>query len=129
MMNNTPGIQNLGSSQSADQTHRLEGRQSSLVLEEIRRMNKAFSSSLRLVSDRVDRLVETVYGPPPPKKRLMAESELRAAWADRLDTYHSKWVGWTRTRMVAKMVTMNTRLPDKRARRRHWRSQRRISPS
>ena len=44
------------------------------VLDEIRRMKDSFSSELRSVSERVERLAETVYASPAPKKRRTAET-------------------------------------------------------
>ena len=53
------------------------------IIEEIRRMESSLSSSIRTVSDRVDRLSETVYGPPPAKRRPAEPVSLN--WSDRCD--------------------------------------------
>ncbi len=59
------------------------------VLEEIRKLSNTFSSELKTVSERVDRLAETVYNPPAPKKRRTAESatpSVHTAWHERRDS-------------------------------------------
>ena len=64
------------------------GQSTNAVLDEIRRMNSTFTSELKSVSDRVDRLAETIYNPPAPKKRKTAESVVpaRTPWYNRRDS-------------------------------------------
>lgn len=56
------------------------------VLGEIQRMNSAFTSELKSLSDKVDRLAETVYQSPTPKIRNMTESTTTGRpWDERKD--------------------------------------------
>ncbi len=65
------------------------------ILDEFRSLNKTFSTEIKSVSERVDRLAETVYGGPPAAKRTKraeSSSSSRASghtsrdWADRKDS-------------------------------------------
>ena len=58
------------------------------VLDEIRRMGDTFSSELKSVSERVDRLAETVFKSPAPKRKRTAEptTSSRSAWHERRDS-------------------------------------------
>ena len=57
------------------------------VLFEIRRMKDSFSSELKSVSDRVERLAETVNTSPAPKKRRTAETATSGRpWHKRRDS-------------------------------------------
>ena len=78
-------------SQSAGQ---LVGGQSSdhNLIAELRRMESSLSSSIRSVSDRVDRLSETVYGPTSRKRP--AESG-QVHWADRRDRAPETVITWS----------------------------------
>ena len=71
-----------GAGQSSDQ----------LIIGELRRMESSLSSTIKAVSDRVDRLSETVYG--PPAKKRPAESG-QGHWADRQDQAPDTAIHWS----------------------------------
>lgn len=52
--------------------------QSATILQELRTMGDRFADSIKEVSDRVDKLSETVYGSPPAKRRHVAGSTRHA---------------------------------------------------
>ena len=57
------------------------------VLDEIRRMGDTFSSKLKSVSDRVDRIAETVFKSPEPKRKRTAEPATSSKpWHERRDS-------------------------------------------
>ena len=75
---------------TAEPEARGQSSSNTAILAELKkRMNTTFHSELKAVSNRVDRIAESVYGPPAKKRSRTAESPRRNRvlnWADRTDS-------------------------------------------